>query len=186
MIDQGASPYSPPRANLEGGAAQAGVLPLATAGSRLAAVMIDGLLFLPAAIIAGVISFVMRPTPGGPPPTLGVGSIVAAAVVGLYVLGLGIYQIVQLSTRGQTIGKRAMKIRIVRLDGSQPGFVHAFLLRAIVNALPSAIPVVGGLYGLIDILFIFRTDKRCIHDLIAGTRVVMAEGAPAAVAVPAM
>ena len=185
MIDQGASPYSPPKANLEGGVAQAGVMPLATAGSRLAAVLIDGLLFLPAGIVGGIVSFMMKPTPGQPPPTMGAVSMLLAALAGLYVLGLAIYQIVQLSTRGQTIGKKAMKVRIVKLDGSQPGFVHAVLLRAVVNALPSMIPLVGGVYGLVDILFIFRADRRCIHDLIASTRVVMAE-APSPIVVPAL
>jgi len=185
VIDQGASPYSPPKANLEGGVATAGVMPLATAGSRLAAVLIDGLLFLPGAALAAIISLTMRPTPGAPPPTMGALPLGLAALAGLYILALIIYQVVQLSTRGQTIGKKAMKIRIVKLDGSQPGFVHAFLLRAIVNALPSMIPVVGSIYGLVDVLFIFRADRRCIHDLIASTRVVMAE-APAPTMVPAM
>jgi uncharacterized RDD family membrane protein YckC len=175
VIDQGASPYSPPKANLEGGAAQAGVMPLATAGSRLAAVLIDAVLFLPAVIAGVVMSLTMRPTPGGPPPSLGGATIAVVAVLGLYVLAVGIYQIVMLSTRGQTVGKKAMKIRIVKLDGSEPGFVHAFLLRAIVNALPSMIPVVGSIYGLVDVLFIFRADRRCIHDLIASTRVIVAE-----------
>jgi uncharacterized RDD family membrane protein YckC len=161
-------------------------MPLATAGSRLAAVFIDGLLFMPAAIIGGVMSFMMKPEPGAPPPTLGGATIAIVAVLGLYVLAVAIYQIIMLSTRGQTVGKKAMKIRIVKLDGSQPGFVHAFLLRAIVNALPSMIPIVGGIYGLVDVLFIFRADRRCIHDLIASTRVVMTEAAPAPIVVPAM
>jgi uncharacterized RDD family membrane protein YckC len=42
------------------------------------------------------------------------------------------------------------------------------LLRGVVNGLLSIIP----LYGLVDALFIFREDKRCLHDLIAGTIVV--------------
>ena len=186
MIDQGASPYSPPKANLEGGVAQVGVMPLATAGSRLAAVLVDGLLFLPAIVVGIIVAMMMKPAPGAPPPPMGAGSMALAAVVGLYGLAVVIYQIIMLSTRGQTVGKKAMKIRIVRLDGSQPGFVHAFLLRAVVNALPSMIPVVGSIYGLVDVLFIFRADRRCIHDLIAGTRVVMTEAPPAAVVVPAM
>lgn len=186
MIDQGASPYSPPRANLEGGVAQAGVMPLATAGSRLAAVMIDGLIFLPGVIVGGLIPFLMRPATVELHPAPSVGMILGYTLMGLYMLGFGIYQIIMLSTRGQTIGKKAMKIRVVKLDGSQPGFVHAVLLRVIVNALPSAIPIVGGIYGLVDILFVFRADRRCIHDMIAGTRVVMAEAEPAPIAVPAM
>jgi len=28
------------------------------------------------------------------------------------------------------------------------------------------------LFHLVDCLFIFRQDRRCLHDLIAGTRVV--------------
>jgi len=186
VIDQGASPYSPPRANLEGGAAPAGVMPLATAGSRLAAVLIDGLLFLPAVVLGIVVSLTIKPTPGEPPPSMGALTMGLAALVGLYSLGVAIYQIVKLSTRGQTVGKKAMKIRIVRLDGSQPGFVHAFLLRAIVNALPAMIPIVGSIYSLVDVLFVFRADRRCIHDMIAGTRVVMTEAAPAPIVVPAM
>ena len=186
MIDQGASPYSPPKANLEGGVAQAGVAPLATAGSRLAAIVIDGLLFVPAVVVGVIVSIMLKPAPGEPPAPLGAGAMVAMALVGLYSLGVLVYQVMMLSTRGQTVGKKAMKIRIVKLDGSQPGFVHAFLLRAIVNALPSMIPLVGSVYGLVDILFIFRADRRCIHDMIAGTRVVMAEAAASPVVVPAL
>ena len=44
------------------------------------------------------------------------------------------------------------------------------LLRVVVNGLLGFIP----LYGVVDILFIFREDRRCIHDLIAGTVVVNA------------
>ena len=36
----------------------------------------------------------------------------------------------------------------------------------------SLIPILGGLLAIIDVLFIFRKDKRCVHDLIAGSKVV--------------
>ena len=52
--------------------------------------------------------------------------------------------------------------------GENGGFVPNVLLRFIVNGLLWIIP----LYGLVDILFIFRGDRRCIHDMIAGTQVV--------------
>jgi uncharacterized RDD family membrane protein YckC len=48
------------------------------------------------------------------------------------------------------------------------GFVPHVALRAWLVTLIGIIP----LFGLVDILFIFREDKRCIHDLIAGTRVI--------------
>ena len=91
-----------------------------------------------------------------------------------------IVQMVLLATRGQTIGKIIMKIRIVDAQtGEHPGWARLILLRTIVNGLISgvlnAIPVVGqglgSLYVIIDSLFIFRADRRTIHDLIAGTRV---------------
>ena len=91
-----------------------------------------------------------------------------------------IVQMVLLATRGQTIGKIIMKIRIVDAQtGEHPGWARLILLRTIVNGLISgvlnAIPVVGqglgSLYFIIDSLFIFRADRRTIHDLIAGTRV---------------
>ena len=96
--------------------------------------------------------------------------------VGLICLGvlivLGI-QIWQLTTRGQTVGKRLLGIRIVKYtDDSAPGFVGAFIMRALIPGFIGAIPWVGGLFSLVDICFIFRDDRRCIHDLIAGTKVV--------------
>jgi uncharacterized RDD family membrane protein YckC len=99
-------------------------------------------------------------------------------VGGLYFLGLAIFQTYLLSTRGQTLGKRWMGIKIVKLDGTAPGFVHAVLLRIFVNALIGSIPKAGGVYSLVDVLMIFRQDRRCAHDLIASTRVVKAEPAP--------
>ena len=51
--------------------------------------------------------------------------------------------------------------------GENGGFVPK-VLRLIVNGLLGII----SLYGLVDILFIFRGDRPCIHDMIAGTQVV--------------
>jgi uncharacterized RDD family membrane protein YckC len=59
-------------------------------------------------------------------------------------------------------------------DEANPGFVKASLLRSFVNGLIGSIPVVGAAYSLVDICFIFRDDRRCLHDLLAGTKVVKA------------
>lgn len=48
------------------------------------------------------------------------------------------------------------------------GFVTNVLMRSVLNRILSFIPF----YALVDILFIFREDRRCLHDRIAGTQVV--------------
>jgi len=99
-----------------------------------------------------------------------VGSV---GLMGLGVLIVLAIQIWQLTTRGQSVGKRLLSIRIVKYaDDSAPGFVGAFALRALIPGFIGAIPWVGGLFSLVDVCFIFREDRRCIHDLIAGTKVV--------------
>jgi uncharacterized RDD family membrane protein YckC len=107
-------------------------------------------------------------------------SALKSADTGLYVMVAGmavilVIQAVLLSTRGQTLGKMAAGVRIVRYsDGGDVGFVTAVLLRWIVPGLISAIPFIGGFFALLDVLFIFGEERRCIHDLIAGTKVVPA------------
>jgi uncharacterized RDD family membrane protein YckC len=103
-----------------------------------------------------------------PPAALG-----GFAVAGIALLGLMIYNLVLLTKQGQTIGKKWLGIRIVsHPDGQRAGFVKAVLLRGFVNGLIGAVPLLGMLYSLIDICFIFREDHRCVHDLIGGTHVV--------------
>jgi uncharacterized RDD family membrane protein YckC len=101
----------------------------------------------------------------GMPPTaatlLGIGWIVYVTI-----------KISLLTLRGQTIGKWVAGIRIVRLDGQRVGFVRAWLLRDFVVGLISAVPVVGPVFALIDLIFIFSESRRCLHDRIAGTVVV--------------
>ncbi len=108
--------------------------------------------------------------------------VLAAVLLGIGGLSLLIVQVWLLSTRGQTVGKKLMGIRIVKLaDGSNPGFVSAVLLRSLVpgiisTVLNAVIPFLflGWIFFLADACFIFREDRRCIHDHIAGTIVVKA------------
>ena len=75
--------------------------------------------------------------------------------------------------KGQTLGKLALGIRIV--DAASNGAATAVKilgLRYVLVMLVAVIPFIGGLLGVIDFLFIFRSDRRCVHDLIAGTKVV--------------
>jgi uncharacterized RDD family membrane protein YckC len=95
----------------------------------------------------------------------------------VYVVGLALVQVALLTIAGQTLGKKTLDIRIVKMQtGTNGGFVTNVLLRTLLNSLIQAglnfltafVPV----YTVLDVLFIFRADRRCIHDLIAGTVVV--------------
>lgn len=142
---------------------------LASLGERLGAALLDGAVAIPAAILIGIGLINTNQATGDPSPF----GLLMIVLGGLYMLGLIIYNLVRLSTHGQTIGKKWLGIRIARIeDGSNAGFVKAVLLRGFVNGLIGAIPFIGGFYSLVDICFIFREDRRCIHDLIAGTHVV--------------
>jgi len=167
----GGSPFTAQPAPAPGAGAP---VELAGRGTRLLAVILDSLiafaLALPGLIVLGVSGAFSQPD--DPNPAVLAGGL---ALLGLCLLGLLGVQIWMLSTRGQTIGKRIMGVKIVKFDDhSNPGFVHAFLLRSFVNGLIGGIPVVGGIYSLVDICFIFREDRRCIHDFIASTVVVKA------------
>ncbi|MGH9460710.1 MAG: RDD family protein, partial [Vicinamibacteria bacterium] len=86
---------------------------------------------------------------------------------------LAVYTIHILIRDGQTLGKKAMKIRIVNYDdGGNPGFNRVIVMRGIVNGILSSIPF----YAFVDVLFIFGSEQRCLHDLIAKTKVVQAAG----------
>ena len=73
---------------------------------------------------------------------------------------------------GQTVGKLALGIKIVDLNGEKPTFNQHLVKRYAVFFLPGQIPVVGQLISIANVLFIFGKQKRCVHDYIAGTIVV--------------
>lgn len=75
-------------------------------------------------------------------------------------------------TQGQTIGKLALGIKVTNLDGTQSPASHQMGLRYSFYYLITAIPGAGPLLSLIDTLFIFGAERRCLHDRIAGTQVV--------------
>ncbi len=128
-------------------------------GARLAARLIDAFLVLPLFLFWFMISAITDNDAG---------AMLGFAIFIIGVIGLIAYQWYLLSVQGQTIGKRMVDIKIVKLDESNGGFVTNVLLREIVNGLIGIVPF----YGLVDILFIFSEERRCIHDHIAGTRVV--------------
>lgn len=89
---------------------------------------------------------------------------------------LTIFQMWMLTVRGQSVGKRVMGIKIVRVDDeSNPGFVRVVILRSFIPGLIGGLPKVGIFFSLADVLLIFREDRRCIHDHLADTKVIVCE-----------
>jgi hypothetical protein len=61
------------------------------------------------------------------------------------------------------------------LEGRKPAFGRLIGLRIRDCWAIGLVPIIGPIYSIVDVLFIFRDDRRCIHDHIAGTRVVVAD-----------
>ncbi len=140
---------------------------LASRGARLGAALLDGLLvsifYVPGMMLGG-----FQVDGDGNMTTTGGLIVGVSGLIVLFVLAVQAYLV---TVSGQTIGKKIVGIRIVKLDGSLPGFVNGVLLRGFIGKFAlSFVPF----YGLVDILFIFREDRRCVHDLVGSTRVVNA------------
>ncbi len=163
-----ANPYLPPDANLADTRDAEGI-ELASRWQRLGAALLDtifNLIFIgPMMFAFGIFDYSLR---GEEPPfslTLGLGAIGFVVFVLLH----GYF----LKRDGQTIGKKIIGIRIADLDDGQPQFSRIIVLRYLPISAVALIPFVGQLLSVIDALFIFRSDRRCIHDRIAGTKVVL-------------
>lgn len=77
-----------------------------------------------------------------------------------------------LALKGQTIGKYFCNLKIVRPSGAKANFAQCVGRDALLY-LVVAIPLVGGWLVLFDYVSVFfNEERRCLHDLVAGTWVV--------------
>ncbi len=143
---------------------------LATLGERFAGAFVDGIINI----------IVLLPL------TLGIGfgigalmgdgfvqQLVSQVLGGL--IGIGAFLAIQgyfLATRSQTIGKIVVNTKIVSDSGQPLSFGELYLKRYLIPQIASILPYVGGLIGLINVLAIFRSNRKCVHDEIAGTKVI--------------
>lgn len=73
---------------------------------------------------------------------------------------------------GQTIGKNYMAIRIENLDGTKASLTTIYFKRMLPMQLISLIPFFGPfISGMVNPLFIFGKQRRCLHDYLAKTKV---------------
>jgi uncharacterized RDD family membrane protein YckC len=161
------NPYAPPQAVVQDVVdPQAGIV-LADRGARLGAAILDGLLMLPI-----YIGLIMAIAGGETSDAAANPALVAGGVFVMFVSSITWIWLTVLFVRrnGQTIAKKLLGIKVVRSDGSRASFGRIFWLRNVVNTLIGIVP----LYGVIDILFVFGDTRRCLHDHIADTIVVVA------------
>lgn len=78
---------------------------------------------------------------------------------------------------GQTIGKRAAGTRVVLASGGRAPLWRLVFLRWLPVTLLGTIPLFGFgvLFFLGDNAMVLRRDRRCLHDMIAGTIVLKTE-----------
>ena len=173
-------PYPPPPGSPYGGGPNAqqaadplaGMPPLANRGKRLLARIIDALIiFIPLGVILGF-AF------GGYDYDTTMRGFWQDLVATLVYFA---YEGYMLTTRGQTLGKMAMHIRVAILDNGAIPAGQVGWTRAAVYSLPPIVPCCGAVFWLVNVLWCLwdRPYHQCLHDKAARTVVVEAERPPA-------
>lgn len=160
-----ANPYAAPKARVQQPQAFDEERPLASRLSRLFAIILDSLLAM--ALLAALVIPMTKFSSAG--------EEAIAAIAMISVVPFMVLQFVLIWKRSQTLGKIIMKIRIDEYGSNRrAGPLKAIVLRSIVAGAISSIPIVGLLFTIINPLFIFGHERRCLHDHIAGTVVRVA------------
>ncbi len=159
--------YSPPRASVGDPAERVSGFMLANRWRRLGASLLDTLL---AFVILASVLFAAYGSDAATSMNNGYYAVRKPMMV-YYLVLFAIQGWSMYASNGRTLGKRALGLRTVLVDGSDAGFVR-LMLRFVGMMLISIVPFVGGLLALVDMMFIYRKSKRCVHDDIAGTIVI--------------
>ena len=142
---------------------------LAGRGRRLVATLIDMLLVPALTALLIMITGVMEHAEAYRNAMWVLYSFLLAVVSYLILNGYWLF------TRGQTVGKRVMGVAIVSTGtGERAPFWKLVCIRALFFPLLFVLISPLGLLAIIDQGFVFRNNRRCVHDLVAGTSVVRA------------
>ena len=160
-------PYATPQAELS--VDESAGLTLAPRGARILGASLD-------AIIGGVIAVALYSAAGYWDQILA-NQVSFLELLGFTVLGLASFFLVHgyaLAHRGQTLGKMAAGTQIVDFQSEELLPLSRLLAQRYVPvAVVTMIPIVGNILAIVNVLFIFRRDRRCVHDHIARTKVVI-------------
>jgi uncharacterized RDD family membrane protein YckC len=177
MATESSNQYAPPKSAVKDIGGEEAV-ESASRVSRLVAVILDGLVgfvwFAPAYVAN--FATIAQSARGNPAMVW----INLARTGGWFYLGLLgalivlAIDLILLARNGQTIGKKLLGIKVVRVDGSPVSLFRVFFLRYVCNTILTLIPLFGSLYSLVDALMIFSESRRTVHDRIADTIVIKA------------
>jgi uncharacterized RDD family membrane protein YckC len=149
--------------DMQSGVSGSGLM-LAGIGQRLVAVIIDGLICYAAWLVCvgfmGVMMAVAKPDPNSFIPVVvgcGVFIVFFAAFLG--------YQAIMVQWKGQTVGKMAMRIKVVDAGGGGPVTPGQAWIRAVVMFLLQFL-------WITYIPAFFNDQKKTVHDMAARTLVV--------------
>lgn len=161
---------------------------LAPLWKRLAGYILDGLIFMVPGVIMllPAIERISEEVPGEAALMDLMPFMPEFWIVRLLYFGLLLVQAVLLVERGQTLGKMLLRTRIVTLDDKHPAWWRLLLLRPLLPVIATfrpdlswpdetwSIVVRYALSALLltDALAIFGSERRTIHDRLAGTRVI--------------
>ena len=141
-------------------------LDMASIGRRFVALMIDGLvLAIPFILLVIVVAVPMglMGTEENMPLALFAQLVLSMMLGTVYIL----YEGLMLASGGQTVGKKAMSLKVVTAEGNDIARSQAWT-RAVSRQLLGLVPCLG----LVDYLVAFGQEKTCVHDIMAKTRVV--------------
>lgn len=129
---------------------------LASVGDRMLATLIDFL------VIAAYIFFLVYL------PTNAKASLFSISYIVIVLLPVLLYNLLfEILMDGQSLGKRQMKIKVVKIDGTEPT-IGSYLLRWLPRMLE-----VNTMYGLVAIISIATNSKnQRLGDIMAGTTVI--------------
>lgn len=159
-------PSAPP---YQGGPAGApvGMAPLAARWRRLVARIID---WLVVGIPVGLVLWLA--TGGYDPNSAGRSWGQEIVYAGVYFL----YEGAMLTSRGRTVGKMAMNIRVAMLENGAPPVGQPGWTRAAIYALPPVVPCCGAVFWLVNVAWLLwdKPYRQALHDKAARTVVVVA------------
>jgi len=135
-------------------------LEYASIGRRFAAQFLDGLIIgMPTLILVFAVAFMSAAGGKAPAPWINLWFLIPSVIA-------IVYEALMIRAKGQTLGKMALKVKVVSPDGTNVSAGQAWG-RAVGRAL------LGFLYIIDYIPALFTKEKTCIHDMMARTRVVM-------------